>query len=288
MHVSAQSPASDQKPATYAALVATGSYGLSISAADFQAELSRMTPTAQRKVLESPQTLRQIAETLVIRRALAFEAERDGLLKDPVIQSLAKTAWDRALSEARLQRLDVQNQPTEAALEAYARDLYKANPKRFEVPVQTRASHILIANTGPDSLKQAKELLAQIKSGANFSDLAKQYSKDPGSAAKGGDLGYFGPGQMVRPFEDAVNQLKNPGDLSEPVETQFGYHIIRLDDRKPAGVRPFDEVKAELIEQSRQALLNEARMAKVNAMTKEVKIDEKALKALVDALSASK
>ncbi len=90
---------------------------------------------------------------------------------------------------------------------------------------QVRASHILV-----DSRKDADKILNRIKAGAKFEDLAKKHSQCP-SGKKGGDLGFFGPGQMVKPFEDAAFTL-NKGDVSNPVQTQFGFHLIKVTDKK--------------------------------------------------------
>ena len=90
---------------------------------------------------------------------------------------------------------------------------------------QVRASHILVG-----SRKDADKLLNRIKAGAKFEDLAKKHSQCP-SGKKGGDLGFFGPGQMVKPFEDAAFTL-NKGDVSNPVQTQFGFHLIKVTDKK--------------------------------------------------------
>jgi len=137
-----------------------------------------------------------------------------------------------------------------------ARQYYSENPKQFEIPEQIRASHILIkpdaseAGTDPNQAKakakaKAEDLLKQVKEGADFAELAKAHS-GCGSAANGGDLGFFGRGQMVGPFEESAFQLK-PGQLSDIVETQYGYHIIKVTDRKDAGGIPFEQTKDDII-----------------------------------------
>jgi peptidyl-prolyl cis-trans isomerase C len=142
-----------------------------------------------------------------------------------------------------------------------------------------------LANNGPESLAKAKALLAQIRAGASFEELAKTQSTDPGSAVRGGDLGYFGPGKMVRPFEEALSALKNPGDISEPVESQFGYHIIKLEERRPKGSKPFDDVKSQLMAEARTALLNEARVQKAESLNKDFVFDTAAFEAFLKAAS---
>ena len=115
---------------------------------------------------------------------------------------------------------------------------YDNNIEQFSNPEQIRASHILV-----NSSELAEEIIAKLDSGADFADLARNYSIGP-SSSNGGDLGFFGRGQMVPEFEDAAFSLENIGDYSsEPVKTQFGYHVIKLTDRKEAQVTPFEDVK---------------------------------------------
>jgi peptidyl-prolyl cis-trans isomerase D len=130
---------------------------------------------------------------------------------------------------------------------------YDNNMKAYTAPEERDASHILIA-VKPDAKpeekeaarKKAEDLYAQVKANpAKFAELAKKYSQDPGSAPQGGDLGHFPRGNMVKPFDDAVFAMK-VGDIVGPVETNFGYHVIKLNSIVPAKIRPFDEVKAQI------------------------------------------
>ncbi len=126
---------------------------------------------------------------------------------------------------------------------------YEQNKGRYGVEEQRRASHILITAEGGDKAaarKKAEAALAAVKANpGDFAKIAKEQSKDPGSAAQGGDLGFFGKGMMVKPFEDVAFSLKQ-GEISEIVETDFGYHIIRVTEIKPAEAKPLAEVRAEI------------------------------------------
>jgi peptidyl-prolyl cis-trans isomerase D len=130
---------------------------------------------------------------------------------------------------------------------------YEQNMKRYSIDEQRRASHILITanKDASDAEKQAakakaEDLLAQVrKNPAEFAKLAKQHSQDPGSAERGGDLGFFGKGMMVKPFEDAAYKLKQ-GEISDLVQSEFGYHIIQVTDVKPASVKSLNEVKGDI------------------------------------------
>lgn len=133
----------------------------------------------------------------------------------------------------------------EADVKAY----YEQNKGRYGVEEQRRASHILITPDGGDKAaarKKAEGILATLKATPNdFQKIAREQSKDPGSAAQGGDLGLFGKGMMVKPFEDAAFTLK-VGETSEIVESDFGFHIIRVTEIKPAQAKPLEEVRAEI------------------------------------------
>lgn len=113
---------------------------------------------------------------------------------------------------------------TDAQIKTY----FTQNHALLDKPEQVRARHILV----PD-LKTAQTIEAKLKAGGDFAALAKQYSKDPGSAQRGGELGWFGHGQMVKPFDDAAFSLQI-GKISEPVKSPFGYHIIQVEEKKPA------------------------------------------------------
>jgi peptidyl-prolyl cis-trans isomerase D len=127
---------------------------------------------------------------------------------------------------------------------------YKDNQQQYSTPEQARSSHILFKTEGKEDAavkKQAEETLAKIKGGADFAALAKKLSEDPVSAAQGGDLGLGPRGKMVKEFDDAQFALK-PGEVSELVKSQFGYHIIKLTEKQPAKTQTLDEVRP-LIEQ---------------------------------------
>lgn len=129
------------------------------------------------------------------------------------------------------------------------KDYYNQVKERFESPERRKARHILItAGEGVDDAaakKKAEELTAKAKAGADFSQLAKENSKDPGSAQQGGDLGWAQRGTMVGPFEEALFAMQKD-EIRGPIKTQFGYHVIRLDGIESGGVRPYEEVRPEL------------------------------------------
>jgi peptidyl-prolyl cis-trans isomerase D len=128
---------------------------------------------------------------------------------------------------------------------------YNDNLQQYTTPEQVRASHILLKTDGKDDAAvkaKAEDVLKQAKAGADFAALAKKYSEDEGSAKNGGDLDYFGRGKMVPEFDQAVFAMK-PGDISDLVKSQFGYHIIKLVDKKAATSRPLNDVRAQITDQ---------------------------------------
>lgn len=149
---------------------------------------------------------------------------------------------------------DLADTDTSSINEESIKQRYEETKDKFKTPIKWKARHILI-EAGSDATdeevkeaeKQAQDLLVKINAGESFEDLAKKFSDDFGSRKTGGDLGWFGPKTMVQPFEDAVKSMKI-GDVSTaPVKTQFGFHIIKLEDIKPEVVRPFEEVREQLL-----------------------------------------
>ncbi len=140
-------------------------------------------------------------------------------------------------------------QVTDAELQTY----YNQHAAQFEVKPQVKVRHILItvptgadAKTDAAAKSKAEDLLKQIKSGGNFADLASKNSDDPGSKTQGGELGWLDPGKTVPEFDKAAFSLA-PGQTSDVIKTQFGYHILQVEDKKTAHKRSLDEVKAEIL-----------------------------------------
>lgn len=233
--------------------------GVQLSVQDTEADLQRVPQEARQSIFSRPSGVKNNLENLYVRRVLASEASKLGLDKTAATQAALSLAQDRILSDAYLKQFDTTHTPEQTKLEAFARTVYNSNPKRFEAPEQISIKHLLLAADNPNAKTEATELLKQLQSGASFEALAGAHSKDPGSAAKGGDLGWVAKGRMVKPFEEAAFALTTPGALSPVVETQFGFHIIKLEAKKAAGIQSFEDVKAELVKESVFKLLNEAR-----------------------------
>lgn len=175
----------------------------------------------------------------------------------------------------------------EAELKAY----YEQNKAAYGQAEERRASHILLtageggsASDKAGARKKAEELLAQLRKNPNdFAKLAREFSKDPGSAAKGGDLGFFGRNMMVKPFEDTAFKLK-PGEISDVVESDFGFHIIRVDEVKPATYKPFEVVRTDIEREYRRQQAQRKFAEAVEQFTNTVYEQSDSLKPVADKL----
>jgi len=158
-------------------------------------------------------------------------------------------------------------------------DFYAKNPDQFKEGESVRASHILIAvpkgadaATKAQARTKAEGILKDVKAGKDFAALAKEHSADPGSAANGGDLGFFQQGQMVGPFNDAAFTLA-PGTTSDLVETDFGFHIIKVAEKKEGRTIPLEEVKPQVEQYLQQLNRQEQTEAFVNGLKAKGKIE---------------
>ena len=247
---------------------------------DVIASIPAGTPDDQRKkMLENAQAVTQSAKNLAARRIMAMEIQKSGLAADPIMKARVKLAEERVLSDARVLQFEAANAPDAKALDDYARSEYRANPKAFEVPAEAHVRHILIEGDTPESKAKAEKLLAQLKGGADFAKLAEANSDDKGSAAQGGDLGFAPTNRYVPEFTKAIDDLKANGQLSGVVKTQFGWHILRLEDRRPARTLPYEDVAERLKSGASKRIVNEKRLAMTNGLIKDVKINEETIKA---------
>ena len=247
-----------------------------VTAADVQGDALRIPIEQRATTLAKPEAVQQLATTLLIRRVLAAEAEAAGIASDPAVQAALRIARERVLTDLLLARMDAANKPSPQVVEALALTNYKANPKRFDLPEELGASHILIKSDTPDAKAKAQAILAELKAGADFATLAKQRSQD-GNAKDGGQLGFFPPGRMVPSFDAAVQKMQKVGELSDVVETQFGFHVIKFEGRRSAGVRPFEQVKEVLMREAEAKILNEKRLEQVNRIQGSAKFDKAAI-----------
>jgi peptidyl-prolyl cis-trans isomerase C len=202
--------------------------------------------------LPAEQRRRVLVEYLIENQLFADAAEAEKLASGPAFDERLAYWKRRALRDAFFDK-GVKGSLSDAD----TRKFYDSQVSAIKPEEEVRARHILVE----DEMK-AKELFEMIGHGSDFADLAKKHSKDPGSREEGGDLGYFGRGQMVPQFEEAAFKLKK-GDVSLPVQSQFGWHLIKLEDRRDRKAPDFDAVKeriaAALVHRKAQQVAGELR-----------------------------
>lgn len=227
------------------------------------------------------------AKDFMLYKILAANAQELGLDQAPEVQKLLEMSQQRVLGGIYLaDYLDNLEMPN---FELVAQEEYKLNKQQFMRPEMVKAQHILIDFDGDEetSLARAREIREKIVSAEqSFADLAKEYSSDPSAQNNGGDLGFFDKTRMVPEFSEAAFSLK-PGDVSEPVKTQFGWHIIQTLEKRPAKMMAFSEVKDNLMRNAEQRFKQEARSKKLNETlyTPNLKVNEDLIKKVVNDLS---
>ncbi|MDQ2962815.1 MAG: peptidyl-prolyl cis-trans isomerase, partial [Pseudomonadota bacterium] len=174
----------------------------------------------------------------------------------------------------------------QADFAATARETYLLNKEKYRRPEQISASHILFdpARRGNDAaLALAKETRAKLLAGANFATVAAEVSDDPTAKTNAGELGWFGSNKMDPAFTKAAFALKNAGDISEPVQSSFGWHIIRLDGRRPPQDLPWEQARKVILADLKQQYINDKRDAKLNAIRNDpnMKVNQAAIDALI-------
>lgn len=199
---------------------------LDVAVEDLAGSLQSMTDEQKREY---------VLGYLIDLKLLAKAAEKDALADGEDFKRKLAYLRDKALMEAQLTAAGVK-----AATEEASRKLYDETVKGLKPEVELHARHILT-----ETEDEAKAALAKIKAGADFATVAKEASKDPGSAESGGDLGFFTKDQMVPAFSEAAFKLE-PGQVSEPVKSDFGWHIIRTEEKREKPVPTYEQVKPQI------------------------------------------
>lgn len=198
----------------------------------------------------------QILEQLVELKVLAQKAHKDGLDKDPAIKAELERASESILANHLIKKALENKTFTDEEMKAEYEQVIATMPKKDEY----KAAHILVEDEA-----LAKDIQAKLGNGGDFAALAKEHSTDPGSKDQGGDLGWFEAGMMVPEFAQAVTALEPGKTTAEPVKSQFGWHIIKLDEKRQVPPPAFDAVKPQLTNMMRQksvdTIIEEARKA---------------------------
>jgi peptidyl-prolyl cis-trans isomerase C len=247
----AAAPAATDKPTTTPAVAVVDGTSISREAYDdYLKGLLRGKPLTDVTADEKSQVLDQ----MINMQLIATQAEKDGLDKDPEVATRVALLRTQILADAAAQKYVKSNEPSDQELHA----AYDAATDKTEY----HASHILVPTK-----EKADQLIKKIKGGAKFEDIAKAESTD-NSKTNGGDLGWFTTARMVKPFGDAVKGLKKGEFTTDPVQTQYGWHIIKLADTRDA---PFDQMKAQLT----NAIMQKKFQDYIEGLKKTAKIEKK-------------
>lgn len=261
-----------------------------ITRADWEAELARIPVEHRTAFATSPQRVQAAINNLLVNRTLAERARAKGVDKDPATARRYALEIDRLLAGLMIERIEAEagaefDRDSDRNL-ARARELYLVNQSKYAVAEQIDVSHILFDTTkrGKDTaLSAANEARAKILAGADFNALATEISDDPSAATNKGRLNGVTRGKTDPAFERSAFGLRSPGDVSEPVLSKFGYHLIKLEDRKPGRSRTFAEAQRTILNEMRQKYVNETRDAAVREVRsdKRMQFDQEALDGLV-------
>jgi peptidyl-prolyl cis-trans isomerase C len=242
--------------------------GHTLTSGQVTQELERL-PAPSRTYLAAPDRKRQFVENLVMNDLLFQEGEKQGFDRDAEVERQVADLRKRLV----VQRVMKQYQTPPTITDEMVKAQYDQNPDLYST-TQIRASHILVKDEN-----EAKAILAELRANPEkFADLAREKSVDTTSAKKGGDLGMFGQGRMVPDFERAAFALK-PGEISDVVKTQYGFHIITVTERKDGDAKPFDQVKEQIRATLRNKGLQEQVQGHFDDLKKQadLKIDDAAL-----------
>ena len=284
--------------------------GVKISSKEYEREVDLQLQQASQQGRQIPDAMlpkikADILNNLIDRELLYQESQKKNIaVNAEELNNQIKTIKDRFPSQAEFEKIIAEMGVSEAEIrsqiernlairqlidtqvinkiqvsEADTKAYYDENPNLFKKPEQVKASHILIKveSDATDLQKsQARIEIAKVqqklKDGQDFAALAREHSQGP-SNEKGGDLGYFGRGQMVKPFEDAAFALK-PGQVSEIVETRFGYHLIKVTNKEPEGIMAYAEVKDRLIQHLKTQRIDQAARTYIENLKKDAKIEK--------------
>ena len=243
--------------------------GRNFTLGDYRTAIGSLNSRARKSLDESTDRRKQFVENHIVSKLIYDDGVRRGLDDDPEIQR----RLDELKEHLIVQRV-MEEQQNATVTDEQVKAYYDSHPQEFSTE-KVKASHILVDNEA-----LAKEIDAKLKADkSQFAALAAAHSKDLSNAKRGGDLGSFGRGRMVKEFEDAAFALKADGDISPPVQTRFGWHIIMRTGREEGSVQPFDQVKSQI----KVKLVSESRREKTTGFIDDLKkksslnIDEKAL-----------
>jgi peptidyl-prolyl cis-trans isomerase C len=257
---------------------------------DYEADLQRVPSDMRDAFASDPGRLTKMLNNILIDKTLAAEARQAGVDREPLVARVVALETDRILAQLQLQRLDAaagaEFDAKQADFLLKARETYAVGKDKYRAPEEVKASHILFETrkSAPEAaLVRANEARAKLLAGADFAALAKEISDDPSAKINDGELGWFGAAKLDPEFTKAAFALKNVGDISEPVRSSFGYHLIRFEGRRAPRQLTFDEVKDSIMADLRARYISDQHQAKLASIRSDptMKINQTAVDGLV-------
>ena len=247
-----------------------------VTRAEYSAELLKLAPDLRISFANNPRRVNDLLVRMLVQKSLAAQARAAKLDASPEAALRVQLEVDRLLAQFMVESVEAaasaEFDANPAPYEARAKELYTIERARFATPDQVSATHVLfdVKKRGADDAKRlAQEARAKILAGSDIGKLAYEQSDDPSAKRNNGALGWFAKKDMDPAFADAAFALKNPGDVSEPVLSEFGWHVIRLDGKRPPSVKPYDEVRETILAELKKRYVDDRREEAVNAVRRD-------------------
>lgn len=266
---------------------------MDLTRADYEAMLARVPENLRQEFGANPKRVQTVLNNLLIEKTLAAQARAEGTQPPSRFGVDSEADPQQALAAAEIGRIESDAGKSfdarAAAYEAKAREIYALDRDKYRVPEEVRLSDIAvkIEGRGEDAaLARAREARQRVMAGASFADVAREYSDDPVTREKGGALPFVSAKSLAPGYSDAVFALSGIGEVSQPIKAPSAYHVVRLEERRPAHVRSFDEVRPSIMQSLRERYVAEQRDARVQSIHRDpdLKLNQPAIDALVSRL----
>jgi len=247
-----------------------------VTRAELDVELQRLPAELRPGFANNARRVNDLLVRMLVQKSLAAQARSAKLDAQPDNMLRIQLEADRMLGQIYIEKVEADAaatfEATKSRFEARAREIYIIDKARFARPEQLEATHILFdtkKRSADDARKLAIATRARIAAGADMGTLARELSDDPSGQINNGKLDWFASKEMDPAFAATAFALKNVGDLSEPVQSQFGWHVIRLEARRPATVPPYDEVRDTILAELKKRLVDERREEAIAVVRKD-------------------
>ena len=263
---------------------------MELTRADYEAALGKVPEKLRWEFATSPKRVQDLLNGLLLNKTLAAQARAHGLGSDTFGKGPAEQS-ERALADAELKRIgDAAARDFDAKkkdFEAKARETYMINPGKYKRPEEVRFSDVAVAikDRGDDAArKRVDEARQRLLAGADFAAVAREYSDDPKAKENGGAMPLVSAKQLAPEFAKGVFALTKVGEISAPIKGPAAWHVVRLDERRPAGIQSFDEVRDGIMKTLRDRYIEQARDLRIRTVYSDpdLQINQPAINALVN------